>query len=200
MILKKALVAALFILLSVEGMSQASLGKYKLPAIVVEGDTIPVVTLPGVQVIDFADPEMLKNLQAYYRLRYNVIKVYPYARLAALKIHELNATLDTLQTKREKKKFTKAFEKQLKADFEDQLKKLSINQGKVLVKLIDRETGSTSYEAIKELRGSLNAFFWQKMAWFYGNNLKTEYNPTEGEDKTIESIVQMIESGQINQN
>jgi len=200
MISKIGLAATTFLLLSLAGVAQTSLGKYRLPAIIVEGDTIPVVTLPGVQVIDFADPEMLKNLQAYYRLRHNVIKVYPYARLAALKIRELNTTLETLPSKKEKKKFAKAFEKQMKEDFEAELKKLSISQGKILVKLIDRETGSTSYEMIKELKGSLNAFFWQKLAWFYGNNLKTEYNPSEGEDKTIESIVLMIESGQINQN
>ena len=200
MVLSRSFIVAFFLLLTGTGQSQTSVGIYRLPAIIVDGDTIPVVTLPVVNVIDFADPEMLKNLQAYYRLRFNVIKVYPYARLAAMKIMELEGALDTMATRKEQKKYTKAFEKQLKTDFEEQLKKLSINQGKVLVKLIDRETGSTSYEVIKELKGSLNAFFWQKLAWFYGNNLKTEYNPAEGEDKTIESIVQMIESGQINQN
>ena len=106
MVLKNALVATFFLLSSLAGVAQTSVGKYRLPAIIVEGDTIPVVTLPGVQVIDFADPEILKNLQAYYRLRHNVIKVYPYARLAALKIRELNATLDTLPSKKAKKHAT----------------------------------------------------------------------------------------------
>ena len=180
--------------------AQTTLGKYKVPAIIVDGDTIPVITLQPVNVIDFADPATLKNLQAYYRLRFNVIKVYPYAKLAAMKIRELNAVLDTLPTKKAKKKYTKEFEKRLKADFEAQLKKLSKTQGKILVKLIDRETGSSSYEVMKELRGSLQAFFWQQLAWIYGNDLKAKYDPTQGEDKTIESIVQMIESGQISQN
>ena len=199
MVLRTTWVCLILIFRMVEAEAQTSVGKYRLPAIVIDGDTIPVVNLPVVNVIDFADPEMLKNLQAYYRLRYNVIKVFPYARLAALKIRELNFALDTIPKKKDKKKFTRDFEKQLKADFEEPLKKLSINQGKILVKLIDRETGNTSYEVIKELKSSLNAFIWQKLAWFYGNNLKAKYDPTGGEDKTIENIVRMIESGQINQ-
>ena len=178
---------------------QATVGRYRLPAIVVNGDTIPVVTLPGVQIIDFANPDVLKNLQAYYRLRFNVIKVYPYARLAALKVGELHIALDTLRDGRSRKKFIKHFERQLKDDFEEPLKNLSINQGKILVKLINRETGNTAYEVIKEFRSSFSAFLWQKLAWLYGNDLKTRYDPTSGEDQSIEYIVQMIEAGLINQ-
>lgn len=180
--------------------SQTLIGRYKLPAIIIGEDTIPIVTLPVVNIIDFADSNALKKLQAYYRLRYNVIKVYPYARLTAIKIHELNRSLDRLSSKREKRRYVKEYEKQLKNDFEEQLKKLSVNQGKILVKLIDRETGMSSYELIKEARGSVNAFFWQQLAWVYGNNLKVKYDPSQGEDRVIESIVQLIETGQINQN
>jgi hypothetical protein len=182
-----------------DARGQATVGKYRLPAIVVNGDTIPVVTLPGVQIIDFANPEVLKNLQAYYRLRFNVIKVYPYARLAALKIGELHMALDTIRDNRSRKKYIKEFERQLKEDFEEPLKKLSINQGKILVKLINRETGNTAYEVIREFRTSFSAFLWQKLAWLYGNDLKTRYDPSSGEDQSIEYIVQMIEAGLINQ-
>jgi hypothetical protein len=113
-------IPVLLLLLSwvTQAFPQATVGKYKLPAIVVEGDTIPVITLRPVNVIDFANPDMLEDVQAYYRLRFNVIKVYPYARLAALKIRELNSALDTMPSKKARKKFTKEFEKQLKADFE----------------------------------------------------------------------------------
>jgi|SRR6185436_5778053 len=174
-----------------------TIGKYKLPAIVIGEDTFPVVNLPLVSIVDFADPEVLKNLQAYYRLRFNVIKVYPYAKLAAAKLNEMNQHAATLKTQREKRRYIKETEKQVKKDFEDQVKNLSINQGNVLIKLIYRETGSTSYELIKELRGSFNAFFAQGLAKLFGHDLKSIYDPA-GEDKTIENIVQQIESGQIN--
>ncbi|MBK6837807.1 MAG: DUF4294 domain-containing protein [Bacteroidetes bacterium] len=87
-------------------------------------------------------------------------------------------------------------EEQVRKDFEEQIKKLSINQGNVLIKLIDRETGKTSYELIKKLKGSLNAFFAQGLAKLFGHDLKDEFDP-EGEDKTIEMIVKQIENGQI---
>ncbi len=171
-------------------------GGYKLPAVIIGDDTIPVVNLPMVTVVDFADPEMMKNIQAYYRLRFNVIKVYPYARLAAVKLNEMNQHAATLTNEKEKKKYIKETEKQMKLDFEEQIKNLSINQGDVLIKLINRETGSTSYELLKELRGSLNAFFAQGLAKLFNHDLKDTYEPL-GKDKTIESIVKQIESGQI---
>ena len=117
----------------------------------------------------------------------------------ALKVGELHIALDTLRDGRSRKKFIKHFERQLKDDFEEPLKNLSINQGKILVKLINRETGNTAYEVIKEFRSSFSAFLWQKLAWLYGNDLKTRYDPTSGEDQSIEYIVQMIEAGLINQ-
>ncbi len=171
-------------------------GSYKLPAVIIGDDTIPVVNLPMVTVVDFADPEMMKNIQAYYRLRFNVIKVYPYARLAAVKLNEMNQHAATLTNAKEKKKYIKETEKQMKLDFEEQIKNLSINQGDVLIKLINRETGSTSYELLKELRGSLNAFFAQGLAKLFNHDLKDTYEPL-GKDKTIENIVKQIESGQI---
>ncbi len=178
--------------------SQDSLkvGKYKLPAIIIDEDTIPVINLPAVTVFDFADPEILKNLQAYYRLRFNVIKMYPYAKLAAVKLKEMNDHAATITNEKEKRKYIKETEKQMKNDFEDQVKNFSINQGDVLIKLINRETGNTSYELIKELRGSFSAFFDQSLAKLFGHDLKDTYEP-EGKDKTIENIIQQIESGQI---
>ena len=171
-------------------------GRFRLPAIIIGEDTFPVINLPMVTIVDFSDPQMLKNLQAYYRLRFNVIKVYPYAKLAAVKLNEMNEHAATLSKEKEKKKYIKATEKQMKEDFEEQIKNLSISQGDVLIKLINRETGSTSYELLKELRGSLNAFFSQGLAKMFGHDLKDTYEP-EGKDKTIENIVKQIESGQI---
>ena len=168
----------------------------KVPYIIEGKDTIPVVNLPIVNISDFG-PEYMKNLQAYYRLRFNVIKVYPYAKLAAAKINELNSHLATLNSNKERRQYTKEFEKQLRKDFQASLENLSINQGKIFIKLIDRETGHTSYEMIKDLKGSFNAFVFQTAARVFGHNLKDTYDP-EGDDKTIESIIQQIESGRIN--
>jgi len=169
---------------------------YRLPFIIEGTDTIPVVNLPIITIEDLSNPEYLKNLQAYYRLRYNVIKVYPYARLAAVKLQEMDMAMKRLSSDRERRKYRKGTEEQLRKDFEDQIKKLSINQGNILIKLIDRETGHTSYELIKELKGSFNAFFSQGVAKLFKHNLKDSYDP-EGDDKTIEQIVRQIETGQI---
>ncbi|HNP49676.1 MAG TPA: DUF4294 domain-containing protein, partial [Bacteroidia bacterium] len=136
------------------------------------------------------------NLQAYSRLRFNEIKGYPYARLAAVKLNEMELKMASMNSDREKKRYRKTVEEQVRKDFEEQIKKLSINQGNVLIKLIDRETGHTSYDLIKQLKGSFNAFFAQGLAKLFGHDLKDEYDP-EGEDKTIEMIVKQIENGQI---
>ena len=90
----------------------------------------------------------------------------------------------------------KQAEDELKAEFEGDLKKLSFKQGIILIKLVDRETGNTSYELVQELRGNFTAFFWQTFARLFGYNLKVKYDPL-GDDKEIEDIVVMIENGQI---
>lgn len=194
----RILVVFFFFLFSFNAYSQRPVkveGGYKVPYIIEKDDTIPIVNLPEVQISE-AGPDYLKNLQEYYRLRFNVIKVYPYARLAAVKLNEMNAKMATMTNNREKRRYRKDVEEQVRKDFEETIKKLSINQGNVLIKLIDRETGHTSYELIKDLKGSFNAFFAQGLAKLFGHNLKDQYDP-EGEDKVIESIVKQIESGQI---
>jgi hypothetical protein len=87
-------------------------------------------------------------------------------------------------------------ENELMEEFSDELKSLTITQGRLLIKLIDRETGNTSYELLRELRGSFSAFFWQTVARLFGSNLKTTFD-AEGEDKLIDQIVVLIENGQI---
>lgn len=171
-------------------------GGYKVPYIVEGDDTIPVVNLPILNIEAAGGDEYLKNLQAYYRLRFNVIKVYPYARLAAVKLNQMNADMAKMKNDRERRRYKKSVEEQVRKDFEEQIKKLSINQGKVLIKLIDRETGQTSYDLVKDLKGSLNAFFAQGVAKLFGHNLKSEYDPN-GADKAIENIVLQIERGEI---
>jgi hypothetical protein len=171
-------------------------GGTRLPYIIEGNDTIPVVNLPIVNIDEFANPDYLKNLKEYYRLRFNVIKVYPYARLASVKLNEMNRRMESMSSERERRRYKKQVEEQVRKDFEDQIKKLSINQGNVLIKLIDRETGSTTYDLIRQMKGSLNAFFSQGVAKLFNHDLKDEYDPT-GRDKAIENVVQQIERGEI---
>ncbi len=145
-------------------------------------------------------PRTFKNdaeRRQYYRLVYNVKKVYPYAALAGVKLGELNEHYLSLKTDKERKAYSKKVEEELKSEFEGELKKLTITQGRILLRLVDRETGNTTYEILKDFRGSMSAFFWQTVARVFGSNLKSTYDPTKGEDKTIEQIIMQIEEGSI---
>ncbi len=135
-----------------------------------------------------------KKYEQWTRLKYNVKVVYPYAILASSKLKEYERVLKTLPSETERKNYMKMAEDELQAQFGPELKKLSFNQGKILIKLIDRETGNTSYDLVKQLRGSFSAFMWQSLARLFGSNLKSEYDPT-GEDKLIEVAISQIESG-----
>lgn len=135
-----------------------------------------------------------KKYEQWTRLKYNVRVVYPYAILASAKLKEYERILKTLSSDAEKKNYMKIAENELQNEFGTELKKLSFNQGKILIKLIDRETGATSYDLVKQLRGSFSAFMWQSLARLFGSNLKSEYDPF-GEDKLIEVAILQIESG-----
>jgi len=171
-------------------------GRIKLLGTIINGDTIPTVYLAGVEIVAPLSPEAAARQQAYLKLRRDVIRVYPYAKLASTKLKYINDQVATMTNERQKKRFIKETERELKNQFEQELKKLTMTQGRILIKLIDRETGSTSYSLVKELRGSLQAFFWQGLARLFGENLKSEYDAS-GEDQMIEQIVRQIETGQL---
>ena len=168
-------------------------GKYILPARISGEDTIPMVDLPPVDITGSLSPEALKKLQKYSKLKRDVRKTLPYAKLAAIKLNEINAGVEKLKTEKEKKIYVKVEEKKLKDQFTDELTNLTISQGRILIKLIDRETGATSYALIKELRGSFQAFLWQGLARLFGENLKSEYDSLS-EDKAIEQIIHELDS------
>jgi hypothetical protein len=151
--------------------------------------------LPAVTIEADMPFETKRKFEQWTRLKHNVKKVYPYAILASAKLKEYEVTLKNLTSEKEKKKFMKKAEDELQTEFGPELKRLSFNQGKILIKLIDRETGNTSYELVKQLRGNFSAFMWQSLAVLFGSNLKSEYDPT-GEDRLIEIAIQQIESGQ----
>lgn len=162
---------------------------------VVEGsDTLAIIELPEVRVYERRDFEYLYLKRRYRRMIRNIKKAYPFARIAAIELKELDDHLATLENEEEQKAYINQAEKGIMDQFEKEVKRLTVTQGIILVKLIDRETGRTSYQVIKELKGGITAFFWQGIARIFGNNLKTEYDP-ENKDKVMEDIILGIEAG-----
>ena len=164
--------------------------------IVINGDTIAQFEIPEITVIPPFKFTSKKQKRRYSRLVRNIKKVYPYAKLANKILANVNQQIDSLDSRQSAKKYIKKANKELQKRYGKELKKLTITQGRLLIKLIDRETGSTSYELIKELKGTFSAVMWQSLARLFGENLKEEYDKNE-EDKMIEHIVLMIEAGQL---
>lgn len=168
---------------------------YMLHAEIINGDTVPVINLQDVWVYAEYPRRDKRQYEQWTRTKYNVKKVYPYAILAAAKLKEYDRMLAVLPEE-QRKAFLKVVEKQLRAEFEDELKNLTVTQGRILLKLIDRETGKTSYQLVREFRGGFQAFMWQSLARIFGNNMKTEYD-AKGEDIMIEQAIKLVEAGQI---
>ncbi len=127
----------------------------------------------------------------YLILKYRVKKVYPYAKLAAEELQRINKVLDTLPNNRQKKKYTKKIQEETENKFSQELKKLSRSQGRILIKLIYRQTGASAFNLVKELRSGWRAFWYNNTAWFYDLSLKSIYEPMQvEEDFWIEDILQ----------
>lgn len=165
-----------------------------VPTTIYEGDTIPYIKLGSVVCVGERAFKSYKEKVKWDRLKYNVKKVYPYAILASAKLKEYDRMLALIPEK-DRKGVTKVLEKQLKNEFSDELKKLTVTQGRLLIKLIDRETSKTTYNIVKDMRGSFSAFMWQSVALMFNSSLKTEYD-AEGIDKDIEAAIKLIESGE----
>jgi hypothetical protein len=172
------------------------LGGHPVTSVVQNGDTFYMSELEQAVIQPTRRSAATRDLRQYRRLIYNVKKVYPYAKLAGVKFAEVNAHLQTLKTGKEQREYIKKVEDEILKQYEVQLKDLTVTQGRILIKLIDRETSRTSYEVVKELRGSFQAAFWQAIARLFGSNLKTEFDPG-GEDKVLEEIMVMMENGQL---
>ena len=153
-----------------------------------EGDTIPQSWLPPAEVNAIQTANWRQYWQNWTRLRNAVYVTYPYAKTAGKIISEVNIQLANVPDERQRKLIIKSREKELKRDFADKVTNLSVYQGKVLMKLINRETGNNCYVIIKEFKGGFNAGFWQAVAFVFGSNLKQQYD-AKGDDKDIEKIV-----------
>lgn len=163
---------------------------------VINGDTFAVRYLPYVTIVEEKTFRSDYERRKWERLKYNVKKVYPYAKLAGQLLEKYQVELDSVKTERERKKYFKLIERELKAEFDDDIRDMTMTQGRILIKLVDRETGETSYEIVQEFRGNISAFFWQGLSKMFGQDLKSRYDP-KGEDAEIESIVHLIEAGAI---
>jgi hypothetical protein len=163
-----------------------------VPAKIVDNEIIPGGNLEWVWVQVPYPKELLKRRQEWTRLRNAVYVTYPYARKAAFIINDINYKLANIPDKKERKKYIKTREKEIKKEFGDPITNLSVYQGKVLMKLINHQTGNNCYEILKEYKGGFNARMFQTVAFFFGSNLKQAYDPAH-DDQAIESIVREVE-------
>jgi hypothetical protein len=160
--------------------------------IIYNGDTMPAKIYAVVDVNHYMTHAMRKRMEAMTRLRNAVYVTYPYARKAGIILNDMNAQLARLNSESAKNEYIKSKEKELKKEFTDPMEKLSVYQGKVLMKLINRQTGNNCYDIIREYRGGFSARLWQTVAFFFGSSLKQPYD-AQGEDHEIEVIVQEVE-------
>lgn len=163
-----------------------------VPAMIFENQYIPGNVLPWMVVSRRYPKHLLRKKREWTRLRNAVYVTYPYARKAGMIMNDININLAKIENKEERKKYLKTREKELKKEFADPLAELSVYQGKVLMKLINRQTGNNCYELVKEYKGGFSARFWQTVAFVFGSSLKQPYEAHAG-DREIELIVKEVE-------
>jgi len=169
--------------------------------IIVEGDSIPrtAIDLDEVMLLHKLKFDSREDRKRYLILRRKTIKVYPYAKLAAERLETLNERLEKLEKKRDRKRYAKRIQKYIEGEFSDELKKLTRTEGQILVTLIHRQTGHTTFQLIKELRNGWRAFWFNNTAHLFNISLKREFDPMYiKEDYLIEDILQRnFQSGRL---
>ena len=169
---------------------------FLVPACIYEGDTIASLHMPTLYCFKPLKFKNKKQQQQYNRLVRNVKKKLPIAKEVNRAIIETYEFIQTLPDEKTRQKHLQAVEKSVKEQYTPRMKKLTLSQGKLLIKLINRETDSSSYELVKAFLGPFKAGFYQAFAAIFGASLKKEYHPDE-EDALVEQIVLLVESGQI---
>lgn len=166
-----------------------------LGGIMVDGVVYPMVYMDGVTVTDKLPRKWARKRAKYDRLKYNVYKVYPYAVIAADVLKDVDSMLLAIgeDNKKERRQYLNTVEDELKRRFNGEISDLTVSQGHVLVKLIDRQTGKSCYNIVKELKGGVPAAVFQTVALIFTHNLKREYDPY-GDDRDMEAIVQELEA------
>lgn len=197
--MRKLVVISLLLIFSLESWSQKAItidGYTILPTTIVNGDTIPNALIPQVVVFPTRKFSSKRDYRAYQRLIRNIKIVYPYSQIAKRKVNEMESQFHVLKTQKERELYVKQVESEMRKEFENQLVNLTITQGRLLIKLIDREIGKTSYDLIKELKGGFSAVFWQAVARIFGSNLKSEFDHN-GDDKLLNELIILYEHGQL---
>lgn len=186
------------ILLRAQVLPWEKLEPYKslFPAYIDGQDTIPTINLPTVFIYPQRKLGHDRFSRDYIKLALKVQKVYPYAKLAVRVLQEINDTIVHMDKDRARRRYIKAYEKALLAEYKMELVKMKVSEGRILIKLIDRETGRTSYDLVEQMRGTVSALFWQGLARLFGETLKVNYDP-KGVDRLIEEIVVKIEQGNL---
>jgi hypothetical protein len=169
---------------------------YVLQNIYRDGETLPEIEIKEVTIVGKRKAGASFNYWKYQRLVYNVKRVYPYAVIVRMKIADVNDKLEGMKSEKERKDYMKEVEKEVFRNYQGDMEQMTIAQGKLLIKLIDRETRNTSYDLIRDYKGKVPAAFWQGVARIFGTNLKAEYDPY-GDDAIIERIVTEIEAGRL---
>lgn len=193
--MKKLLFIIIILLISNSLFSQNENNKI-VYSTVIDGDTLFIIPLDEVEIKAKRSPKNKRHIRRTNRLIRYVKKVHPYAKIAGKKLQEYDSLLSSVDKKSQRRKIMRQAEKEINEEFGGELRKLTINQGKILLKLIDRETGDTSFELVKDLRGGFTAFFYQTFARLFTLNLKVKYDPL-GKDMKIEEIVRLIELGEL---
>lgn len=186
-----------FIAVRLDAQEQTTTIKgYLVPVCVYEGDTIPSMRMPTLYIYKPLKFKNKKKQQEYNRLVRNVKKTLPIAKEVNRAIIETYEFIQTLPDEKARQKHLSLVEKSVKEQYTPRMKKLTLAQGKLLIKLINRETSSSSYELVKAFLGPFKAGFYQAFAAIFGASLKKEYHP-EDEDAMIERIIVLIENGQL---
>jgi hypothetical protein len=162
-----------------------------VPFIIHEGDTMTYREMDMVFVFGLMSEAQKEAYRQWTRLRNAVYVTYPYAKKAGYLFNEINLNLSRISDRRQRKEYMRSKEAALRKEFTKPLTNLSVYQGKVLMKIINRETHNTCFEIVREYKGSFSAQFWQSVAWIFGSSLKQGYDP-KGEDADLERIVQEV--------
>lgn len=160
------------------------------------GEILPEMEIKEVTIV--ANPRNYRksDYRKYERLVYNLKKVYPYAKIVRRRLEKVNNDLMQITSEKERKEYIKNVEKDVFSEYEDDMRNMTITQGRLLIKMIDRETQNTSYTLIRDYKGKFSAAFWQGIARIFGTNLKEEYDPY-GEDALIEMLITEIDNGRL---
>ncbi|MBC8344331.1 MAG: DUF4294 domain-containing protein [Bacteroidetes bacterium] len=185
--MQKVFFISFLIFLNISARAQ----KYQvLPAVIENGDTVAYIQLAEFKVSARMSPRMRRWYNRNDKLIRNIRIVMPYAKIASARLMDIDRSLVGIEDEKLRKKYYKIQEQKLIDEFEIDIRKMTFSQGKLLIKLIDRETGKTSYSIIHEYRSGLTAAFWQGLARIFGYNLKVNYNAAK--EPEIETAIKLL--------